>query len=248
MTSSSQKPLQTQLTHEANIQTLRGIRTRDPSNQAAVDLQLRQRDHRDRQGKLLYRNLSKQTEENQEKWQSWRPRSWGLHSSVRRRGATLYSVLDVWEEHTSFYLPGSSSTRRTESNKRNYQNNVTVRELESCRSRVRVKRILARTARQFPIHKEIFIWNLTWMNNRLIASMNVMFVYGIYWTCTEKNANKQADPLCNKWGVFERPNCVGATAVIIDPNPARCVSLITSAWHQHKRHENQSKYLSRVNP
>jgi len=41
---------------------------------------------------------------------------------------------------------------------------------------------------------------------------------------------------------------VGATAVIIDRNPARCVGLMASAWHQHKGHENQSKYLSCVNP
>ena len=57
-------------TNTTNIHTHSGIRTHDPSNQGAVDLQLRQRGHWDRQGKLLYRNLFKETEEKQETWQS----------------------------------------------------------------------------------------------------------------------------------------------------------------------------------
>ena len=52
-------------TNTTNIHTLSGIRTLDPSNQAAVDLQLRHRGHRDRQCKLLYRDLSTETDENQ---------------------------------------------------------------------------------------------------------------------------------------------------------------------------------------
>jgi hypothetical protein len=36
-------------TEETNIHTLSGIRTRDPSNQAAADLRLRPRGHRNRQ-------------------------------------------------------------------------------------------------------------------------------------------------------------------------------------------------------
>ena len=71
MASSSQKPLPTQQTHESNIHNLSGIRTSDPSNEAAADLQLRQRGHREKQGNLLYRNLSEETEENRETWQSW---------------------------------------------------------------------------------------------------------------------------------------------------------------------------------
>jgi len=36
-----------QRTQKWNIHALSGIRARDPSNQAALDLRLRQRDHRD---------------------------------------------------------------------------------------------------------------------------------------------------------------------------------------------------------
>jgi len=49
MISSSQRPLLTQQTQQMNISALSGIRTRDPTNQAATVLHLRPHGHRNRQ-------------------------------------------------------------------------------------------------------------------------------------------------------------------------------------------------------